>query len=436
MGKHSHLGASGAERWMNCPGSVALIQALALPPSDAEDYRLNGQAAHDLAARCIKQEQDAWEFVGTKIELIEDGKPYTIVVDDEMSIAVQTYVDHVRPLRALGDKAGTMIAMVEEHISVPSFHKDFYGTIDFAVAVPGTDHHGQEVLHIRDLKYGEGIQVDAEDNPQLMYYAYGVLQELGECDKVVLGIVQPRGFHPDGPVRLWETTAEYIKAWATEQLLPAMLRTEMDNHLDAGEHCRFCPAKLVCPMLSGLFRAACTASNSTVVNVSDAALGRSYKYVQGVKMYIKAMEAEAHRRLLTGKYTGGVVKLVNKQARRVFKAKADVVFKSKFGAEALTTAEMKSPAEMEKISTEAAALVKEYAYTPDNGTTVALLDDRRPAVIVQSPTQTFSGAVSALTTGTDKAEDILAAPAEDDLFAPLPGNEDGLDVPAFLKRKA
>jgi hypothetical protein len=57
---------------------------------------------------------------------------------------------------------------------------------------------------------------------------------------------------------------------------------------------------------------------------------------------------------------------------------------------------MKSPAELEKLSPAAKAFVKEHAYHPDTGLTVAAWDDPKPAVKVQTTTETFGAALKAL----------------------------------------
>ena len=85
----------------------------------------------------------------------------------------------------------------------------------------------------------------------------------------------------------------------------------------------------------------------------------------------------------------GVVKLVNKKADRVWKAEAPEIFKSRFGADAMTVPELKTPAQMERIGDAAKKMVHEYAYTPQSGYTVAGIDDKRPGVTIQSVTEVF-----------------------------------------------
>src|SRR6202043_907979 len=87
--------------------------------------------------------------------------------------------------------------------------------------------------------------------------------------------------------------------------------------------CRFCPAKLVCPLMTSLFGAAMTADPKLVVKLTDESLGRSYKYTAAVKFYLKAMEDETFRRLNCGGEITGV-KLVHKRADRVYKPLAEI----------------------------------------------------------------------------------------------------------------
>src|SRR6266851_7136009 len=64
--EHSPLGASSAERWMNCSGSVYLSKVIreinAFYEGDTE-YRTAGVMAHKVAAHCLNNDIDAWQLV-------------------------------------------------------------------------------------------------------------------------------------------------------------------------------------------------------------------------------------------------------------------------------------------------------------------------------------------------------------------------------------
>src|SRR6266550_1405010 len=116
--EHSALGASSAERWMNCSGSVALIHALKTADGyveDDPDYRRDGVSAHALAAYCLENDVDCWEAP-------LEGFPG---LTEDMMSAVQTYLDFTRSLPGRS-------RYVETRVHRPEFHPLFYGTLDFA----------------------------------------------------------------------------------------------------------------------------------------------------------------------------------------------------------------------------------------------------------------------------------------------------------------
>jgi hypothetical protein len=379
---HSPLGASGAERWMSCPGSVNLLKQYNLPETDEPEYRSWGTSAHEAAYTCLRDSLEAWELIGQQF-----GKH---VVDTEMSTTIQEYLDECRSLVGEGGSQHLEFA-----IDAPDFHPQFYGTLDFG-CVDAT----KERLKVRDFKTGAGVAVDVEWNPQLLYYAYGLLRHYPTVTEVELGIVQPRGFHPDGTVRTWTIDADSVRTWAKETLLPAMHRTELDSDLDAGPHCRFCPAKLICPLMVSLFGAAMTQDPKIVPQLHIQSLGRSYKYVAAVKSYLKALEEEVLRRNLTGETVPGT-KLVQKKANRVWKDGAQAELESAVGKDIYTEPELRTPAQVEKLGAAAKRAVGRLAYTPMTGVTVTDLDDKRPAVQVKSTEETFTAALEKLTSGAE-----------------------------------
>lgn len=378
---HSPKGASSAERWMNCPGSSTLLKALNLPETDEPDYRRDGIAAHDAAATCLKGGQDAWELM--------DGRLFNEVeVSADMAAAIQVYLDHVRPLM---EGAGQVL--IEKRIGQDPTkrpHPDFYGTVDFACVKRENELEDPATVFVRDYKHGEGIIVEP-DTPQLKYYAYGIIMSNYYRDETIvdLGIVQPRAYHDAGPIRNLRMTAGELKKWGEEILIPAMEAAEIDNTFDTGKWCRFCPAKLFCPLLTGLFGAAAKADPKAIPNFSHQRIGLEYKQREAVKFYIGALEAEAARRLNTGQVVPGI-KLVLKQAKRVWAADAPPLFAEKFGDEAFEPRELKSPAQMEKINPSAKLLTQEHSYMPNTGYTVADETSTKPAVKVERVEDTFA----------------------------------------------
>lgn len=414
--EHSNKGASGAERWMNCSGSSALITAMEIEEeTDSPDYREDGVAMHEAAAHLLMTAGDAWEIAGETFNNRE--------ITPAMADAVQVYLDRVRA--SLG-KIGPGYAhghqfFVEAKLAAPDIHEAMFGSVDFGAIVPPeiaaaivtTDDPAvtweKGFLDVTDLKGGEGIEVDAEDNPQMKYYAFMLIHtkfpDLDDDFPVRLTIVQPRCFSYEGPVRDWWTTVGEIKAWVVRDLLPAMNST--DDNLEAGGWCRFCPAKLVCPLLTGLFNAAANYDPKAVVNINSEALGLAYNKIEAVKFYLKALEDTVFARLKSGTKVPHT-KLVNKKAHRIFKDTVTVKVEEKevevdlpqylvkmFGDAAYQDRKLKSPAEFEAVQG-GKEFVKQYAYMPVTGLTVAREDDRRTGITVATASERFGAAIANL----------------------------------------
>ena len=371
---HSPLGASSAERWMNCAGSTALIQSLKLPQTDEPEYRSLGTSAHLALNHCLAEGLDAWEIVGQKF-----GEH---VADVEMADAIQVFIDDVTPDRVFIDANPDSPSKIylEHRIDAPEFHPQFYGTLDYGFVMPSH-------MRIRDYKHGQGVVVEP-DTPQIKYYAYGLLRKHPEVRSIDLGIIQPRAFHHDGPIRSITISAEELRDWAQHVLLPAMRRDDLD--FIPGPWCRFCPAKLVCPVLTGMYGAAALADPAQVVSQSSAQLDRDFGKIEAVNAYIKALRSEVERRAMAGG-TFSNAKLVNRKTDRIWKPEAAEVFKDKRCFET----KMLSPAQMEKIAIPGIKdTVKEYAYQPDAGLTLAPISDRRAAM--QAPPSTNERFAAAL----------------------------------------
>jgi len=409
---HSAKGASSAERWMNCSGSSALIASFDLPETDEPSYRREGIAMHEAAADCLARDIDTWEIAGETY--------YNTVIDADMAEAVQVYIDRVRPL-IIGPDKGRFHKehfFIEAKLAAPEIHEAMFGSVDFGAmvtaAMAGTMPSLpvmaalEGFLDVTDLKGGEGIVVDPDNNAQMMYYAFMLIAtyyaELDDDFPVRLTIVQPRAFSQEGPIREWWTTVGDIKRWVVRELLPAMNST--DDELQAGKWCRFCPAKLVCPLMQSLFRAAASYDPKEVVPITSEALGLSYQKTEAVKFYIKALEDEVYRRQMAGTAVPHT-KLVNKKANRIFNPTVTMKVEGKdvevpileaakktFGDAVFTAPELKSPAELENLGPKAKEFVKEHAYMPVTGLTVALTGDKRTGIKVQSAQERFGAALA------------------------------------------
>lgn len=179
---HARLGASNAHRWLLCPGSVAAEEGL---PDTAGPFAEEGTRAHELAERALR------------------GAGDVLAAHDDQSMAdyVRVYVDLVTRLAQ-----GADLFEIEQRVDYGEWVEGGFGTAD-ALIVTG------DTLRVIDLKYGRGVRVDAEDNPQGMLYALGAYAEtrhIFEVRRVIITIVQPRLDH----ISEWEISIDDLLRWA------------------------------------------------------------------------------------------------------------------------------------------------------------------------------------------------------------------------------
>ena len=223
--KHARLSPSSASRWMACPASVPMSEGI---PNESSIHAALGTAAHALGEACLVQGKETRGFLGATMEGFE--------VTEEMADFVQEYVDFVRSLN------GTQAYEQKIQIGEITGEKGAKGTAD-AIVCDG------KTLHVCDLKYGLGVQVFAEENPQMMIYGLGALDQYVFLDitEVVLHIIQPRLNHIDS----WATTPAHLAKFAEDVAVASELVREAEtnlteDHFGPGKACRWCLAKDRC----------------------------------------------------------------------------------------------------------------------------------------------------------------------------------------------
>ena len=373
MNGHSPLGASGAYRWMECPGSVGLSQGTT---DEESDYAAEGTAAHALAADFLSSGEDAWTAIGQRIKpgyLL--GHPHGLPVSKDMADAVQVYLDHVRRTYPDRHQGNTWI---ERSFHCPSVHEQFYGTADFCHLIDSNIDEGE--LHVIDYKHGAGILVDVEDNPQLKYYAIGMIESLdlwGKLSKVKLTIVQPRGYM--APVRSWDIDVSTLCVWLEETLIPAMNRAMVSTDLKSGEHCRFCPVRsYACPQLLADVEEIKGMMDKVkgAAELSNAEIGRLLDLMETAKIFAKAASTTGYNRAQAGQKVPG---WKHGKANRVWKPETEKALVKKFGEDAFEPKTLKSPAQIETLP-EGKALAERYAFKPEGKLTLVREEDARPGV--------------------------------------------------------
>ena len=225
---HAVLSASSSHRWLECPPSAKLNAEIA---DKASEYAQQGSSAHELAEYKIKR------FLG---ENVKDPTESLTYLDQEMADCTDSYAEYVSEQVAKAkERCKDPIVLVEQRLDFSKWVPQGFGTGDTVIVA-------DDVLTIIDLKYGVGILVEAEKNPQMMCYALGALQlfdGIYDINKVSMTIFQPRREH----ISTYEITKEELLKWADTILAPtAQLAASGDGEFKAGAHCQFCKMKATC----------------------------------------------------------------------------------------------------------------------------------------------------------------------------------------------
>lgn len=301
MSTHAELSPSSAVRWMNCPGSVTLSRGLVDKSSKFAD---EGTDAHELAAVCLMEETDANAYIGIAME-----KGH--VVDADMAMHVQTYIDFVR---TLVNSVGGML-FVEQKLSIEHMtgEKGATGTSDVVIVA------GDELIVV-DLKFGMGVQVSAEDNPQLQMYGAAALAEftlVSDFKTVRMIIHQPRL----NAVSEWVQTVKEIDSFTQDVTIAAdNVKHDTEMYVPSTKGCQFCRAKFKCPAIAkGILE---TFEDVTVDDISDK-LAEVMNKADMIEGWIKAIRAEVESRLLGGFPVNGWKIVQGKRGHRAWKSKED-----------------------------------------------------------------------------------------------------------------
>lgn len=364
---HSIVGASSMERWSNCTASVHLAKDL--PPQPPSIWAKEGTKAHEIAA----------DFLATG-KWLED-------IDSETEEAIRIYTTAV--LQKFTDDEGNEL-YIEERFHLEAIHPLAFGTCDAAVWSPN-----ESTLYVFDYKHGAGLAVEVRGNKQLRYYGLGALLSLGlKPKKIVLVVVQPRCFHPDGPVRSEEISAQEVIDFGLEARI--LIETALDPKqasFKQGDYCRFCPAITVCPELKKKAHESAVEVFEDKPSESFAELVRNYpaeklekalELVPRMEAWAEAVRSFAYNEAKAGRCPDGW-KLVQKRAMRKWKdEKNTAIFLEQRGLkpDLMYKRKLRSVADIEKLIPKKAnrAFLEPYYEKVSSGTTLVPESDKRKAV--------------------------------------------------------
>lgn len=290
--KHALLGASSAARWIACPPSARATEGL---PGETSKYAEEGTRAHELCEKALRYKLAKWE-AGIPFDLLSDWAQQSMPT--EMFNAVCRYTSFIHELW-VGFSCHPGV-FIEQEVDVSQWVPGGFGTCDCLMI-------GDGILHIIDFKYGQGVPVSPERNPQLMYYAlgaYALFDGIEEIDTVCMSIVQPR--MQEEP-QTWELPLADLLTWAREVLAPAAhMAWRGEGEFVTGEHCRFCKAHPNCRAWKDKYGPlAGFEPYPEPATLSDEELGEWLQKLEGLAAYAKDLEEYAQQALLNGRSLPG-----------------------------------------------------------------------------------------------------------------------------------
>lgn len=387
---HAKLAPSAAQRWSRCTASVYVESGY---PDSESAFAAEGTAAHELAAQTLIQAMrdpgafttaglavgDPALYLGHPIDV--KGQPF--VVTSEMADHVHQYTAHV-----LTQAQGATL-MVEQRLDLSAVLKvdKQYGTADAVII-------GDDELQVHDLKYGQGVKVSAQDNPQLMLYALAALeiaQVASPVQRVRLVIHQPRLHHCDEQVLSVDELATFAQRIAPKaERAIAIVRSQAPSEAD------FAPSEKACTFCKA--SGACKAQKKAVVQLVNATqeahslsaeeMGKALEGLPLVEQWCKAIKAKAQQRLMEGQSVPGFKLVLGRAGNRKWgdaEQAAQVLLSAGVPESVCFERSLVSPTTLEKLKKQgtvpeqAFALVSPHITRSEPQPTIAPESDRRQA---------------------------------------------------------
>lgn len=371
--QHALLSASGAHRWLACPPSATLEAELPESTSQAAEQET---AAHALAEWKLRR-------------VLHDApttKPVSSWHDKQMDALTDDYVAFVQErLCDVRQACADPQVLIEQRLDFSHVVPSGFGTGDCVIIAEPT-------LQIIDLKYGQGVMVEAEHNPQLMLYALGALNAFGslyDITEVALTIFQPRRSN----VSTWTIPVTELEAWAEQVVKPrAVLAARGDGEFAPGEWCRFCKLSPTCRTRAEANLALAQHEYAPPAELTDAEIAQVLAQLPDLKAW--AADVEAHALSLAvnqGKHWDGF-KLVAGRSIRKYTDETAVAQAAEAAGVDVWDRKLKTITALEKQlgKKRFPTLLGDLVVKPAGKPTLVPESDKRPALEIQSAANEFT----------------------------------------------
>lgn len=203
--------------------------------------------------------------------------------------------------------------LVEARLKLTEFIPEGFGSSD-AVLIYG------DTMEVFDFKYGKGVKVSAESNPQMMCYALGAYcgpGELYDINLVRMTIIQPRLRHESS----YSIYAVDLMFWAQQVLKPAAQKAfKGEGEQVPGDHCRFCTVAAKCRKLADYtLRIAEKQTEPGLMSLDEIA--QLLPHFSTIKSWINSVEEFALEAALEGDTIPGYKVVEGRSVRKIIDTK-------------------------------------------------------------------------------------------------------------------
>lgn len=365
---HAVLSASSSHKWLVCTPSARLEEKF---PNKTSEYMAEGTLAHEIAEFKVRSyflEPISKATYTRRLNKFKKEEHF----DNEMLSHTDTYLEFIKG-EALKTSSRPFIA-VEQRVDFSKYVPEGFGTAD-CVLISG------DTLQVIDFKYGKGVKVEAEGNPQMKLYALGVLEQYGmfyNIKYIKMSIVQPRIDN----ISSYEMSIGELLDWGEKVVKPQAQKAFMGlgNYVQ-GEHCRFCRARGACEFRAKENMKVVEEIQETTGIVSNNELGEMLTKADGIEQWIKDIRAYALEQLLKGEEVHGWKAVEGKSNRKIVDVDKAFEILEANGFEQAILYERKpiTLTQLEKIvgKTKLTETIGDYIEKPKGAPTLAKESDKR-----------------------------------------------------------
>lgn len=377
--QHAVLSASGAHKWLVCTPSTRLEEKF---PNKTSDYMEEGTLAHEIAEFKVRRYFFPQSITKTAYTKGINKFKKRNLFNEEMLAHTDKYVEFIAEESM--QTANKPTILVEQKVDFSKYVPEGFGTAD-CILIYG------DTLEIIDFKYGKGVKVEAENNPQMKLYALGALSQFSmiyNIKYVKMSIVQPRLDH----IAKYEIPIEPLLEWGGKVVTPLANKAFLGiGDFVQGEHCRFCRAKGACEfrakenikVIEDIKEKVGDFENSSFGTLSNEELGKILTETEGLDSWFKDIREFALCLVLKGENVPGWKAVEGKSNRKITDIdKAFEIIESKgFDKAVLYEKKPITLTALEKLvgKTKLNEAIGKYIEKPKGAPTLAKETDKREA---------------------------------------------------------